>query len=101
MPVHVLDHDDRVVDHDAGDEDQREQRHAVQRVAEELVDEEREREGDRHRDHHDHGAAPTHRQGHDEADGKNRQQQVGLQRRHLLTSRLAVVPRDQRLDLVG
>ena len=37
----VLDHDDRVVHHDARDEDQREERDPIQRVAEDVVDEER------------------------------------------------------------
>ena len=39
MPHDVFDHDNRVVDQDADGEDEREQRDAIQRVAEEVEDE--------------------------------------------------------------
>ena len=53
----VLHHHDRVVHQDADGEDQREQRDAVQRVAVEIEDGERERQRDGDRDEHDAGFA--------------------------------------------
>jgi hypothetical protein len=78
VTVHVLRHDDRVVDHDPGNADQRDQSHTVQRVAE-RDDEEGQREGDRYR-HDDQTGAPTHRERDDDPHGEDRQQEVLLQR---------------------
>ena len=59
MAVDVLDDDDRIVDQNADGEDQREQRDAVERVAERVVHEQRECERHRYSDEHDRGLAPA------------------------------------------
>jgi hypothetical protein len=58
MPLDVLDHDDRVVDDDAGGEDDAEQRQRVDGVAHQLDEGERADERDRDREHGDERAAP-------------------------------------------
>jgi hypothetical protein len=59
MAIDVLHHHDRVVHQDADGEDQREQRDAVERVAQRVVHEQRERERHRHGDQHHHRLAPA------------------------------------------
>ena len=76
MAVDVLDDDDRVVHQDADREDEREERDAVQGVAEEIEDEEREGEGHGHGDEDDDGLAPPEKEGHEEHDGERREDQV-------------------------
>ena len=101
VALDVLDHDDRVVHQDADREDEREERDAVQGVAGEEVDEERQGEGDRHRDA-DHEAAPPAHGERDERDhGEGRDQQVVHQLVRLLLRRLAVVAGHVHVDLGG
>ena len=49
MADDVLDHDDRIVDHDAGHEDEGEQGDTIEGVPEDVVDEQGECKRDRHR----------------------------------------------------
>ena len=58
VAVDVLDDDDGVVDEDADGEDQGKEGHAVERVAVEVVDEQRQGQGHRDGDGHDDGLAP-------------------------------------------
>ena len=63
VPRDVLDVHDRVVHQQAEREDQGKQGHAVDRVAEEEVDTERQAEDDRHGDRDDKRLAPAEAQG--------------------------------------
>ena len=92
VPHHVLDHDDRVVDQNADAENEREQRHAVQRVAHQIKHGQREPEGHRNRQQHDARFAPPEEQRDQDGHGDRRQKQVFQQRVRLVLRRCAVVP---------
>ena len=99
VPFDVLDHDDRVVDDDAGREHDAEQRQRVDRKTEQLHEREGADERDRNRDRRNDRAAPVlqeqeHHE-HDEADG------LGQRLQHLddrLVHDRDVVERDLRLE---
>ena len=101
VAVDVLDDDDRVVDEDADGEDEGEERHPVQRVAEEVRREERERERRRHRDEDDDRLAAAEEERHEEHDGERREPEVHDQLGRLLVGRPAVVARLRDRDVGG
>ncbi len=80
------------------DEDQREQRHAVDRVAGEQVHEQRQREGDRHGGGDDERLAPAEGEGDQTDHGDDRERQLREQLVDLLVGGRAVVARDEHLD---
>jgi hypothetical protein len=55
----VFDDDNRVVDENANAEDEREERHPVERVAQQIKDAERKRQGDRDGEQDDARFSPT------------------------------------------
>jgi hypothetical protein len=76
VPLHVLDHDNRIVDDDADGEHQTEERQRVQREAEHEHDRERADERDRHRHKRDDRCAPRLQEHHhDDHDEENRLEQ--------------------------
>ena len=94
MAHDVFHHHDGVVHQNADGKDQREQRHPVQRVAEEVEDEQRERQGHRNRDQHHAGFAPAQRQRDQQRDRKRRDEQVLQQFVGLVLRGLAIVAGD-------
>ena len=60
MPLDVLDVNDRIVHEQTQGQDQGEQRHAIDRVAEQQIDGQRQSEHYRHRDGDDKGRPPAH-----------------------------------------
>ena len=100
MSYDVLHHDNRVVDQDADGEDQREQRDAVQGVAEEVEDEQGERQRYRNGDQHHARFAPAERERDQQRDRKRRQQQVLQQFVGLVLGGLAVVARDGDIQVL-
>ena len=93
VAVDVLDDDDRVVHEDADREDEGEERHAVQGVAEEIRREEREGERRGDRDEDDDRLAAPEEERHEDHDGERREAHVEDQLGRLLVGRLAVVAR--------
>ena len=73
VAVDVLDDDDRVVHQDPDREDQREERHAVDRESPGPGGEQRRRERDDHGRADDHGLAPADREPHQQHDGGRRE----------------------------
>jgi hypothetical protein len=72
VALHVLDHHDGIVDHDADRQHQPEQRKIVERETEQRHEEERADERDRNRDQRDDGGAPgLQEHDDDEHDQKN------------------------------
>ena len=78
VPLDVLDHDDRIVDDEAGRERDAEQRQRVDREAEQLHERERADERDRNRDRRNQRRPPVlEEQEHDEDDQPDRFEQRG------------------------
>ena len=101
MPDDVLDHHDGIVDQDADREDQREQAHAVDRVAHQPGGEERQQDGGRD-DHQDHDAlAPANGDGDEQHDRHRGKREMEQQLVGLLRGRLAVVAAHRHRDVVG
>ena len=101
MAMDVLDDDDRVVDQDADREDEREERHAVEREPPRPRGEERGREREDHRRADDDRLAPPER---DEDERNHRQRgesELGDELHRLVVGRLAVVARHRDLDAGG
>ncbi len=94
----VLDDDDRVVHQDPDGEDEGEERDAVERVAENVENEEGERERDRHGQQHDTRLPPAEGDRHQQGDRQRRDRHVLQELVGLLGRRLAVVARDGRVD---
>ena len=101
VAVHVFRDDDGVVGHDTGDEDQREECDSVQRVACEIVGEERQRKRDGHRKEDDQAAAPAHSQHDEERDDDDGQGKVQQKLRNFVRGGLSVVAGDLHLHVVG
>ena len=98
VPLDVLDHDDRVVHHEARGERDAEERQRVDREAEQLHERERADERHRNRDRRNQRRAPVlQEQEHDEDDEADRLEQ----RRHDLANRLGDDRRrvERELDL--
>ena len=91
VPVDVLDHHDGVVDEDADGEDEREEGDAVQRVAEQVGEEQREGQRDRDRHGDDERRAPAHRQQDERDHRQGRDEQVLDELVRLVPGGLAVV----------
>ncbi len=101
MPGDVLDVDDRIVHEQAEREDQREQGHAVDRVAEEQIDPQGQAEDDRHGHGHDEGLAPAQAQGQESDDDQDGDPERLDQFVHLVIGGQTGVPRDDHVDVVG
>ena len=98
---HVLDHHDGVVDENADAEDQREERDAIDGVAEEVEDRHGERQRDRNGQQHDARLAPPEEERDEKRDGQRGQQQMLEQFVGLGLGRLAVVARGGHVHVVG
>ncbi len=101
VPDDVLDDDDRVVDEDADREDQREEGHPIERVPEEVKDQQRERERHGNGDRDDARRAPAEREPDERRDREHREQHVEEQLVRLLFRRLAVVASHVDSDVGG
>ena len=98
VALDVLDHDDRVVDHDADRQHQPEQRQVVQREAEQRHDEERADQRDRNRDQrNDRGAPGLQEQDDDQNDEQDRLEDRLLHRVDRLLDELGRVVDDARI----
>ena len=100
MAVDVLDDDDRVVDEDADREDEREQRHAVEREAPGPGGEQRDRQREDHGAADDRRLAPAERQEHERDHGGGGEQELFDQLGGLVVCGRAVVARFGDLDAV-
>ncbi len=101
VSMDVLDHDDGVVHQDADGEDQREQRHAIEREAVGPGCEQRERQRDHHRGADDDRLAPADGEPDQRHHRDGREGQLGDQLLGLVVGGLAVVARDADLDPLG
>ncbi len=101
MPVDVLDDDDGIVDEDADGEDEGKEGHPVERVAIEVVDEQRQGERHRNRHGHDDGLARTEGQRDQDDDGDRRDEHVLEQLIGLVLRRLAVISRHRDVHIRG
>ena len=101
MADDVLDHHDGVVHQNADGEDQRKQRDAVQRVAEEIENRQRQRQRDGNGQQHNAGFAPAERQRNQQRDRKGGDQQVLEQFVGLILGGLAVVAGDGDVQVWG
>ena len=72
IALDILDHDDRVVDHDADREHQSEQRQIVERESEQAHHEEGADQRDRNRDDRDHRRPPGLQEQHDDENDEDR-----------------------------
>ena len=101
MADDVFDDDDGIVNENADAEDEREQRDAVDGVAEEIKDRHGERERDRNGQQHHTRLAPAEKERNQEGDGERGQQQVLEQLVRFSFGGLAVVARSGDGNIVG
>jgi hypothetical protein len=101
VAVDVLDHDDRVVDQDADGEDEREQRHAVEREAPRPGGEQRDRQREDHRAADDRRLASAEAEEDERDDGGGREQELLDELLRLVVGGFAVVARLGDLDVGG
>ncbi len=99
VPVDVLHHHDRIVDQDADREDEREQRDAVERVAQRVVHEEGERQRHRNGNQYHQRLTPAEEEPHEERHRERGDQQVQDQLLRLVTGSLSVVARHIERDV--
>ena len=99
VPHHVFDHDNRIVHQDADGEDQREERDPVQRVAEDVEDEQGQRQGDGNGDQHDTRLAPAQRQRDQQRDRQRSQEEMLQQFVGLVLGGLTVVAGDRDIQV--
>ena len=97
----VLNNDNGVVDQNADREDQRKQRDAIEGVAKEVEDEQRERQGDRNSEQHHARFAPAEREGNQQRHRERRQEQVLQQFVGFVFRRLAVIAGDGDVQVLG
>src|SRR6516164_2705551 len=98
MARDVLHHHDGVVHQNADREDQREQCDAVQRIAINEVNEQRQSQGHGHCPQHHHRRAPAQRQGDESRDREGGKQEVFQQLIGFVLGRLAVVSCDRHFN---
>jgi hypothetical protein len=96
--VDVLHHHDRIVDQDPDRENEREERHAIQREAPGPRGEERGREREQHRDADDCRLAHAEREKHEHHHRKGGKDELVHELRCFLVGSRAVVARDAHLD---
>ncbi|KUG30080.1 hypothetical protein ASZ90_000017 [hydrocarbon metagenome] len=101
MALDVVHVDDGVVHHKAQGQDQGEERHPVDGVAEQHVHEKGQGEAHRHGQGHHHGLAAAHGQGQDDHHRQKRRAKRRDQFGNLLLGRLAVVTGDLQGHAVG
>ncbi len=101
VPVDVLHHHDGIVHQDPDGEDQREQRHAVEREAIGPGSEQRDRQRDHHGHTDDEGLAPAQRDPDQDDHRGGREDQLLDQGVRLVVGGHPVVAGDGRLDAVG
>ena len=94
--VHV---DDRVVHHEAEAQDQRKERHAVHRVAGQMIDEQGQREAHRHGEADHQAFAPPHGDADHDRDRQDREEHAVEEVVDLFPGGLAVVAGDAHLDI--
>jgi len=88
----VLGNDNGIINNNTGHKDQRKQRHPVERIIQQVIDQQRQGKGYRHRSQNHKRSSPAEEKPDDNRDGNNSHQQMFQKGHDLLGSCRSIIP---------